>query len=287
MSGPSQSVGPGTSRAASLRVGAALISVLALLSGSAQAQDGVTVRTRPDAVGDRYRFQADAKYAEKTADGEVRQENRQVFEVEVLGVEEDGLRLRYTLREVSLTDTSGPAMETALKALIGLPLEFRVRGDGMISALDNWDDYKARVLAAVDAALSPQDPIRNTYHQRFAQTPINAAEDMVLADVRLMAIMEPKGAVVLGMTDVVDNRRRPPGRAVSTLSVTKPGCEVRVVRASASKTPNVVQDLTTDAAVSMVDGRVLSLVQKKLDRAGGETIDEAVTIKRLSAAPGC
>lgn len=266
---------------------ATFLAVLVLIAGTARAQDSVTVRTRADAAGDVYRFQSDSRYAEKTADGEAKQQNTQVFDLEVLGAEGDGLRLRYTLREASLTDSSGPAMATALKALVGVPLEFRVRGDGMVQALDNWEDYRAQVLARVDAALPPQDPIRNIYHQRFAQPPLNAAEDMVLADVRLMAIMEPRGPVVLGMTDVVDNRRRPPGGAVSTVSVAKPGCVVRVVRASASKTPNVVQDLTTEAMVSMVDGRVLTLIQRKLDTAGGERIEEQVTIRRLSAAPAC
>lgn len=266
----------------------ALAAVLVLAAGAAGAQDAaVTVRTRADAAGDVYRFRSEARYAEKTADGEARQENAQVFDVEVLGVEADGLRLRYTLKEATLTDTSGPAMATALKALVGVPLDFRVRGDGMISGLDNWPEYRARVLAAVDAALPAGDPSRNTYHQRFAQTPLNAAEDMVLADVRLMAIMEPKGPVIPGMSDVVDNRRRPPGRALSTVSVTKPGCEVRVVRVSASRTPGVVQDLTTDASVSAVDGRVLTLVQRKADRAGGDSIEETVSIRRLSAAPAC
>lgn len=253
----------------------------------AVAEDRVEARTRPDAVGDVYRYRSDSRYAEASAAGRASQSNSQVFEIEVLGVTPDGLRLRYTLKEATLTDTSGPAMATALKALVGAPLEFRVRPDGMLSALDNWADYKARVLAAVDAALPANDPIRNTYHQRFGQDPINAAEDMVLADIRLMAVMEPRGPVILGMSDVVDNRRRPPGRAVSTASVTKPGCELRLVRASASRTPGVVQDLTTEATVSMKDGRILSLTQRRVDRAGGDSSDEQVTIRRISAAPAC
>lgn len=251
------------------------------------AQETVDVRTRPDVAGDVYRFRSDSRYAETSADGRVNQTNSQVFEVEVLGVSPDGLRLRYTLKEATLTDTSGPAMATALKALIGVPLEFRVRADGMVAALDNWDDYKARVLAAVDASLPAGNPIRNIYHQRFGQHPINAAEDMVLADVRLMAVMEPRGAAPVGMSDVVDNRRRPPGRALSTLTVTKPGCVLRVIRASASRTPGVVQDLTTEAEVSIKDGRILSLTQRRADRAGGDSSEEQVTIKRLSAPPAC
>lgn len=245
------------------------------------------VRTRADAVGDVYRFRSDSRYAETTVEGRASQTNSQVFEVEVLGVAGDGLKLRYTLKEATLVDTSGPAMAAALKALVGVPLEFRVRSDGMLFALDNWDAYKTRVLAGVDAVLPASDPIRNIYHQRFGQEPINAAEDMVLADLRLMAVMEPRGPVALGLSDVVDNRRRPPGRAVSDVSVSKPGCVVRVVRISASRTPGVVQDLTTEAQVSIQDGRVLSLTQRRADRAGGQASEEQVTIKRLSAPPAC
>lgn len=268
---------------------AALILAAALAATPALAEDKptVAVRTRADAVGDVYRFQSDSRYSENTLQGRATQTNSQVFEVQVLGVSGDGLRLRYTLKAASLTDSSGPAMATALKALVGVPLEFRVRADGMIAGLDNWDDFKTRVLAAVDAGLPPGDPIRNTYHQRFAQEPINAAEDMVLADVRLMAVMEPRGAAPLGMSEVVDNRRRPPGRAMSDITVSKPGCVVRVVRISASRTPGVIQDLTTEAQISIRDGRTLSLTQRRADKAGGDSSEEQVTIKRLSPAPGC
>lgn len=264
-----------------------LAALVLAVAGPVAAEDTVEVRSRPDAVGDVYRFRSDSRYAETSADGKASQTNSQVFELEVLGVAPEGLKLRYTLKEATLTDTSGPAMATAMKALIGVPLEFRVRSDGMLSVLDNWADYRARVLAAVDASLPAGDPIRDTYHQRFGQEPINAAEDMVLADVRLMAVMEPRGPVILGMSDVVDNRRRPPGRALSTVSVTQPGCVVRVVRASASRTSGVVQDLTTEATVSLHDGRILSLTQRRADRAGGESSEEQVTIRRISAAPAC
>ena len=269
--------------------GLALALAATLAAGAAMADDkpSVQVRTRADAVGDVYRFRSDSRYAETTSEGQATQTNSQVFEVEVLGVAGDGLKLRYTLKEATLTDTAGPAMAKALNALVGIPLEFRVRTDGMLFALDNWTDYKARVLAGVDAALPAGDPIRNTYHQRFAQEPINAAEDKVLADLRLMAVMEPRGPVAIGLSDVVDNRRRPPGRAVSDVSVSKAGCVVRVVHISASRTPGVVQDLTTEAQVSIHDGRVLSLTQKRADRAGGEASEEQVTIRRLSAAPSC
>lgn len=263
---------------------------LALAAVPAAAQDvkeTVDVRTRADAVGDVYRFRSEAKYAEKNADGQASQQNTQVFEVQVLGVTPEALKLRYTLKEVSLTDSSGPAMETALKALIGVPLDFRLRSDGALAGLDNWDEFKGRVLAGVDAALPRMDPIRNTYHQRFAQEPLYAAQDMVLGDVRLLAIMEPKGPTALGSSVVIDHRKSPPGRALSDVRVLKAGCTVRVTRAAVGGTAGVQQDFTTDAVVSSRDGRVITLMQRRVERAGASTVDESVAIRRLSAAPEC
>lgn len=265
----------------------ALLLALVLTAAPAAAQESVEVRTRPDAVGDVYRFRSEAKYAEKNADGSASQTNSQVFEVQVLGVTPEGLRLRYTLKEASLTDSSGPAMQTALRALIDVPLDFRLRRDGSLAGLDNWDAFKGKVLAGVDAALPRLDTIRNTYHQRFGQEPLYAAQDMVLGDVRLMAIMEPVGATPLGSNVVVDHRRSPPGRALSDVRVLKAGCTVRVTRAAVGGTTGVTQDFTTDAVVSSRDGRVISLMQRRAERAGASTVDESVAITRLSAAPAC
>jgi len=264
--------------------------VLALacaLALPAAAQQTVTVRTRPDAAGDVYRFQSDARYAEKSPDGEANQTNTQVFDLEVLGVTPDGVRMRYILREARLTDTSGPAMETALKALIGVPLDFRLRNDGTLAGLDNWEAFKAKVLAGVDAALPRLDTIRNIYHQRFGQEPLYAAQDMVLGDVRLMAIMEPVGATPLGSQVVTDHRRSPPGRALADVRVLKADCTVRVTRAAVGGTSGVQQDFTTDAVVSSRDGRVLTLMQRRIERAGATSVDESVSIRRLSPAPAC
>lgn len=265
----------------------ALAVALAASPAAAQLRAAVEVRTRPDAVGDLYRYRSESRYAETNADGSARQSNTQVFDLEVLGVTGDGLKLRYVLRDASLTDTSGPAMETALKALIGIPLDFQLRGDGALVGLSNWDDFKARVLKAVDAALPANDPIRLTYHQRFGQTPMYAAQDMVLGDVRLLAIMEPKGAVPVGMSEVTDDRRTPPGRALSDVKPLKPGCTVRIVRAAVGRNTGVRQDFTTEAELSVQDGRVISLVQRRVEEAPGASVNESVSIRRVSPVPAC
>ncbi|MEW5684950.1 MAG: hypothetical protein AB1942_08535 [Pseudomonadota bacterium] len=274
-------------RAAFLAAPLLLSALIAVASPAAAQRAAVEVRTRPDAVGDLYRYRSEAKYAETNSDGSATQANTQVFDIEVLGVTEDGLRLRYTLREASLTDTSGPSMETALKALIGIPLDFQLRADGALVGLENWAGFKAKVLAAVDAALPAQDPIRNTYHQRFGQQPMYAAQDMVLGDVRLLAIMEPKGAAPVGMSEVTDDRRTPPGRALSDVKEIKPGCTVRIVRVAVGGASGIRQDFTTEALLSVQDGRVISLTQKRVERAGGASVDESVTMRRLSAVPAC
>jgi hypothetical protein len=265
------------------------LALLAAVPAAAQEppKETVDVRTRADAVGDVYRFRSEAKYAEKNADGQATQSNTQVFEVEVLGVTADAIKLRYTLREASLTDSSGPAMQTALRALIGVPLDFRLRRDGALAGLDNCDEFKGKEVAGVDSALPRLDTIRNTYHQRFGQEPMYAAQDMVLGDVRLMAIMEPVGATPLGSSVVVDHRMSPPGRALSDVRVLKAGCTVRVTRAAVGGTAGVQQDFTTDAVVSSRDGRVISLMQRRVERAGASTVDESVAIRRVSAAPAC
>lgn len=268
-------------------VALAVLALAAADPAAAETPQTVQVRTRADAVGDVYRFRSEAKYAERNQDGQASQTNRQVFEVEVLGVTPEALRLRYTLKEASLTDSSGPAMETALKALIGVPLDFRMRTDGVLVGLDNWDAFKGRVLAGVDAALPRLDTIRNTYHQRFDQEPLYAAQDMVLGDVRLMALMEPVGPTPLDAKVVTDHRRSPPGRALSDVRVLKAGCTVRVTRAAVGGSTGITQDFTTDAVVSSRDGRVITLVQRRAERAGGATVDESVSITRLSPAPAC
>lgn len=263
------------------------LALLTLAAPAAAQRAAVEVRTRPDAAGDVYRYRSEAKYAETGNDGSATQTNTQVFDVEVLGVTDDALRLRYTLREARLTDTSGPSMEIALKAMVGLPLDFQLRSDGALVGLENWAAFKAGVLAAVDASLAVQDPIRQTYHQRFGQQPMYAAQDMVLGDVRLLAIMEPRGAVPVGMTEVTDDRRTPPGRALSDVKEIKPGCTVRVVRVAVGRNTGIRQDFTTEALLSVQDGRVISLTQKRAERAGGASVDESVTIRRVSPVPPC
>ncbi|WP_293900159.1 hypothetical protein [Phenylobacterium sp.] len=258
-----------------------LLVALALAAGPAPTGP------RPDAAGDVYRYRSEARYAERNADGVGAQVNSQVFDLEVLGASADGLRLRFTLRETTVSDTTGPAMKVPLKAAVGVPLEFRIDRRGLLTGLDNWPAYHDRFLAAVDAALPAGDEIRNIVHQRMDQAPTDAAQDMVLGDLALMRGVELRGPATLGRAESLDTRHRPAAKVVTETSMKTAGCVVRVYRVTTGTTPGVMQTTTADAEVSMKDGHVLNLSQNRIERAGGSVIDERLSVKRLSAAPAC
>ena len=261
--------------------------VVLLLAAAAATAGPIQTRTRADAVGDVYRFRSEARYAERNADGIGAQVNSQVFELEVLGVSPEGLKLRYTLKEATVSDTAGPAMKAPLQSTVGAPLEFRVDRAGQLAGLDNWPEFKARVLAAIDAKLPAGDEVRNIVHQRMDQAPTDAAQDMVLGDLALMRGLEARGPVAIGKVETMDTRRRPPAKVVTETSLKTPGCVLAVHRVSNGSGAGVVQTTTADAEVSVKDGRILSLTQNRVERAGGSVIDERLTVKRLSVPPGC
>jgi hypothetical protein len=263
------------------------LAAAALLLAAAAGGASVQTRTRPDAVGDVYRYRSETRYAEKSRDDMSAQVNTQVFELEVLGVGPEGLRLRYTLKEATVSDTSGPAMKAPLQATVGVPLEFRVDRQGMLSGLDNWPDFHARMLASIDKALPAGDEVRNIVHQRMDQTPTDAAQDMVLGDLALMRGMEVRGAVAPGKVASLDTRRRPPSEVMTDTTVKTPGCVIHINRVTTGTTVGATQKTTADADVSVKDGRVISLTQTRSERAGGTVVDERLKITRLSATPAC
>lgn len=260
--------------------------VLAVLAVATPALGQVQTRTRADAVGDVYRYRSETRYAEKSRDDIAAQVNTQVFELQVLGVSAEGLKLRYTLKEATVSDTSGPAMKAPLLAIVGAPLEFRMDPQGMLTRLDNWEAFKSQVLAALDKALPAGDQVRNMVHQRMDQNPTEAAQDMALSDVTTLRGVEVRGPVALGKVNSLDTRRRPPLSVVTDTSVRTPGCVLHINRVSTGAT-SVVQKITADADVSVKDGRVISFTQDRVERSGPSIVDERLKITRLSAPPAC
>jgi len=251
-----------------------------------RGRETVQVRTRPDAAGDAYRYRSETNFVQKDDQGGQTQSNSLVFDLEVLGVATDGLRLRYTLREGQLQDSGGASMAAAMNAAVGGSLDFRLARDGHLLAVENWPDYKARLLARVDAALPADDPVRQIVHERMENGPLEAAREMVLGDVLTLSVMEPRGALPLGLTDLA-GADPTAGKATVEISVLKPGCTISHVRETTRTASGAAQAVVTKAELSVSDGRILSLEQRKVTRAPGGSQEETVTIKRLSAAPAC
>lgn len=244
----------------------------------------VQVRTRPDAVGDTYRYRSETRFIQKDDQGGQTQSNDLVFDLEVLGAESDGLRLRYTLREGRLQDSGGAAMGAAIEAAVGGSLDFRLGRYGQLVAVENWPEYKTRLLTRVDAALPAGHPIRAMVHERMENAVLDAAREMVLGDVALMAVMEPTGGLPLGLTDLKD-----PDATKATLDVkmVRPGCVVGIERQTNRSLLGVARAAVSKAEVSVSDGRILTLEERRVTRGPGGSQQETITIRRISPAPAC
>lgn len=247
----------------------------------------VQVRTRPDAAGDLYRYRSETRFVQKDDQGGQSQENSLVFDLEVLSVEPDGLRLRYTLREGKLIDSGGASMSAAMDAAVGGSLDFRLGLDGRLAGVETWPAYKARLLARLDAALPEDDPIRRIVHERMDQPPLAAAQEMVLGDVRILAAMELRGALPLGLTELSGQRGTVPVEARLEASVVKPGCVVRVRRETSGSASDMSRAIVTQADLALADGRALTLEERRVSRTPRGSQEETVTITRLSPAPAC
>lgn len=269
------------------------VATLAPATAGAQAvvdtvgRETVQVRTRSDAVGDVYRYRSETRFVQKDDKGGQTQANTLVFDLEVLGLEADGLRLRYTLREGRLEDSGGASMSAAIDAAVGGSLDFRVGRDGRVIAVETWPAYRARLLSRVDAALPAGDPVRALIHERMDGPPLDAAHEMVLGDVAILAAMEPRGGLPLGLTDLDEDRDAAPGKATLEVSMVRPGCVVGLERQTSRTLSGVSRAAVTKAEVSIQDGRVLSLEERRATRARAGSQEETVTITRLSARPAC
>ncbi|WP_296596189.1 hypothetical protein [Phenylobacterium sp.] len=264
---------------------------VAALAGPATAQatldaagrETVQVRTRPDVAGDVYRYRSETRFVQKDDQGGQSQTNAMVFDLQVLGVGPEGPRMRYTLREASLQDSGGASMGAAMNAAVGGSLDFRLGPQGQVVGVENWPAYRTRLLARVDAALPPSDPVRGLIHERMSGPPLETAQDMVLGDVVIMALMEPRGGLPLGLSDLKDPDA---GKATLAVSVRKPGCVVALERETNRTAGGAVRAVVSKAELAVGDGRILTLEERRVTRAPGGSQEETVTIRRLDA-PSC
>jgi hypothetical protein len=264
-----------------------LLAVLLLATPAAAQEGSAQMRTRPPAAGDVYRFESRTVFEQSDDQGVQTQTNRIEFTLEVLGAGPEGLRLRQTVRSVEIKDSGGAGMETALKAVVGADLDFRVSPEGRPVGVDNWEAYRTTVLGRINAALPQGDPVRRLVQERYGQPPLTAAQELALGDMIIMATMEPPGPVPLGRSNLADPDSRAATQATLEATLIKPGCRIRIDRESRRSLSGVSSSIVSTAEVSVVDGRVLGLEERRATRAPRGSQTETVTIRRLSAPPAC
>lgn len=253
----------------------------------AAAMSWIDARTRPDQAGDLYSFRSETEIKEKGADGDYSQTNAQTFDLQVLAADAAGVKLRYTLREVKVSDSSHARLQEAASAAIGLPLDFTLSADGEVTGLSNWAAYKAQYLKKLGAALPADDPVRAALTATYKEAPLEVARQLVLGDVLAMAAVEVSGRTPLGLTEVGDDGRSLSPRFASLdLSVGKEACRLANTR-TARTGGEEPSEVTATASLSVVDGRVLDMVQTKRSETKDAASDETLSIRRLSDAPGC
>ena len=76
-------------------------------------------------------------------------------------------------------------------------------------------------------------------------------------------------------------------RATLDVKVLKPGCVVGIERQTNRSLSGVARAAVSKAEVSVSDGRILTLEERRVTRAPGGSQEETVTIRRISAAPAC
>jgi hypothetical protein len=142
-------------------------------------------------------------------------------------------------------------------------------------------------LARINAALPPGDPLRRLVQERYSQPPLAAATELALGDTIIMATMELSGAVPLGRSNLADPNTRAATQATVEATVVQPGCRVRIDRETRRSLSGVSNSIISTAEVSVTDGRILTLEERRATRAPRGSQTETVTIRRLSTAPTC
>lgn len=252
-----------------------------------------------DRPGDLYTYESQSHEQDRTPEGGSTQTNRLVFELKVLAATAQKHALRYTLKSAEVTDSQGPSVETAMRAMVDDPLDFDLAPDGALVGLPGWDAFKARLLARLDQSLGANDPMRAHTHEMFADDPADAAQRLVLGDAQTMAASEAAARLGVGKVELPPQDEPLPGggrvtsRATIEVSQPRPGACVLVVKrtvvsdAAPKDGPAEHVEAASEAEVSTVDGHVLSLTQRHTTRAsdGGAQVD--LTLRRLSPPPAC
>jgi hypothetical protein len=252
-----------------------------------------------EAPGDTYAYVSETREQDQGPDGASSQNNRLAFELKVLAVTPQSVRQRFTLKSVDATDSQGPSVQTAMRAMVDDPLDFDLAPDGTLVGLPGWDAFKTRLLTKLDQSLPASDPVRGRTHEMLDGDPADAAQRLVIGDAQAMAASQAAARLADGKVELPAQEEPIPGggKLTSRASIEvshagAPACQVRVTRtvtsdAAPKDAPAEHVEVRSEALVSTVDGRVVSFTQHRNSRAADGSASEDLSVRRVSPVPGC
>ncbi|MEW6598450.1 MAG: hypothetical protein AB1429_13270 [Pseudomonadota bacterium] len=252
-----------------------------------------------EAPGDTYTYVSESREQDQGPDGASSQTNRLTFELKVLAVTPQSVRQRFTLKSADATDSQGPSVQTAMRAMVDDPLDFDLAPDGTLVGLPGWDGFKTRLLAKLDQSLPASDPVRGRTHEMLDGDPADTAQRLVIGDTQAMAASQAAARLADGKVELPSQEEPIPGggkltshASIEVSHAGVPACQVRVTRIVASDAapkdaPAEHVEVTSEALISTVDGRVVSFTQHRTSRAADGSASEDLTIRRTSPLPAC
>ncbi len=230
------------------------------------------VQTRPEKVGDTYRYVADTNYRVVRSGTVAEGVQHLAFSIEVLKVEAATLTLRYI--QTGATDsTIGPNDPRRLSSAVwaGVPVEVETERSGFPRRILNEAAVKAAIIANA-AALVPNDPsIPAALQQQTDSVSPAVFLDHAVPKLGALGAMQPRGLVPLRLITMPAEPHQDAGGEVVVHKTEEialaagPPCRLKVTRKTWTERPNggmaASSSLTTDATVEEGDGWVDDLTE--------------------------
>jgi len=259
----------------------------------------VETQQRPFRQGDRYRFVSETVSTMTGGDFDGRQTNRQMFDVEVIGGGPDFLVLRYTLREATIDDPRQPGIDKVLRAMVGVPVEFKAYPSVTPREMVNGEAAKAHFFRNLEQTAPGDSALRKAMEDQFARLekrPEGLAA-LFAGDLGVMAGMQIP-AITIERTVIPDQIYTPaPGVTVTKKAylglenLAAGRCEATYSRGTVSTVTGAPEpqseDLKTTATLSIHDGWVLRLSEVSIHTVGPATTRRELKITRQGDPPGC
>ncbi|MBC6981514.1 hypothetical protein [Caulobacter sp. 17J80-11] len=191
--------------------------VLGAFGGTPRPEgDLLTVQSRPDQAGDRYRYACETEVRERSPKGAAARRGRHEILVEIVEVQPKGLLIARTLVAISGAEGGlGDGPNPYERAWVGVRAVFETDGRGFPLRVSNWSEARAQMLVNLRREAPGPSPDRAEVEAFMEQVSADAAIDLVGADLIALGGARSSGPVPAGREERPAERfQRPDGRRV-------------------------------------------------------------------------